>query len=67
MKEEYIENASDPEIGSLIRILSGVNPVEVDRRPLPGSEDPESEFSSRLETGIDCDFVFRDSILIGNL
>ncbi len=55
----------DPEIKPMLQVLSEVIPREVDQRSLPGSDDPE--FSSRLETGIDCDFVFQDSILIGNL
>jgi hypothetical protein len=52
------------QIDHLIRVLGQVAPLEIDRRALPGSD---SEFSTRLETGIDCDFVFKDSILVGNL
>ena len=57
---------ADVDIGHLLRVLDQVNPVDFDRRPLPGSE-LSPEFSSRFETGIDCDFVFGDSILVGNL
>ena len=56
----------DVDIGPLLRVLDEVNPIDFERRPLPGS-DQSPEFSSRFETGIDADFVFADSILVGNL
>ena len=59
METETVEPA-------LRRVLDVVNPVEFTVRPLPGS-DLDPEFSSRFETGIDCDFVFKDSIIVGNL
>jgi hypothetical protein len=36
----------------------------MDRRPNPGSA---GAFASRFDSGIDCDLVFKNSILIGNL
>ena len=53
---------------------------DIDRPLFWGSGDPQdpsfgthpaiyvaSEFGTRFETGVDCDFVFQDSLLIGNL
>ena len=57
---------ADVGVGDLLRVLGEVHPTEFERRPLPGS-DLGPKFSSRFETGIDCDFVFRDFILVGNL
>ena len=54
----------DEEIVELVRVLGSVCPLEIEQRPMPGSS---PEFPSRLDTGIDCDFVFRDLILVGNL
>ena len=54
----------DEEIVDLVRVLGSVCPVEIEQRPMPGSS---PEFPSRLDTGIDCDYVFRDLILVGNL
>ena len=63
-------------------VLETIKPRELDiDRPLFwGSGDPQdpsfgthpaiyvaSEFGTRFETGVDCDFVFHDSLLIGNL
>ena len=54
----------DEEIVELVRVLGSVCPLEIEQRAMPGSS---PEFPSRLDTGIDCDFVFRDLILVGNL
>ena len=63
-------------------ILETIKPREpdIDRPLFWGSGDPQdpsfgthpaiyvaSEFGTRFETGVDCDFVFHDSLLIGNL
>ena len=54
----------DEEIVELVRVLGSVCPLEIEQRPMPGSS---PEFPSRLDTGIDCDFVYRELILVGNL
>ena len=49
-------------------ILETVKPREPDLdRKLPWPPSEIQQFSTRIETGVDCDFVFQDSLLIGNL
>ena len=66
---DLLENQTVAE--ELEAVLSRVQPrvTELNDRPLPGLEDcnAASEFGTRYSTGVDCDFVFRDSILVGNL
>lgn len=53
-------------IDELLQILSQVHPkeTELNKRPIPGIE---ADFGTRYSTGVDCDFVFEEKILLGNL
>ena len=66
---------SDPEsehvsvFEDLKRVLETVHPYEkeLNKRPLPWPSTESQNFGTRYETGVDCDFVFQGTLLIGNL
>ena len=53
----------------LKRVLETVHPYEkeLNKRPLPWPSTESQNFGTRYETGVDCDFVFQGTLLIGNL
>lgn len=55
-------------IDQLQAVLQTVEPsiTELNQRPLPSAAGLE-DFGSRYDTGVDCDVVYQDNLLIGNL
>jgi hypothetical protein len=60
--------AEPPTLAELKIILNTVYPDirNLDQRPLPGIDSSEEGWEYKM-SGVDCDAVFRDSIIIGNL
>lgn len=58
-------------IDELQAVLQRVHPqiTELNQRPLPGCTAAAGfeDFGTRYDTGVDCDVVFQDNLLIGNL
>ena len=58
-----------PVFEDLKSVLETVQPIETElnKRSLPWPDSELQKFGTRYETGVDCDFVYQDCLLVGNL